>query len=230
MSKFTVSKICLVVAANLVLINDPMMAAIPTGGRLTIESRDRLVTQNNSSLAQSASEPSQEAEDPIFEDVVLNRVDKLKQFLNSGGNPNRYLHAAINAGSIDCAKVMLVGVASPTENRGANVNLAGDEGVTPLMTAVRVTYRGGVEMTELLIKKGANVNARASKGSTALMYAAWGVAAHYEDDYVRVVRLLVKHGAKVNVKNTMGATPLSIAKEGKWRKIVTALKRAGAKS
>lgn len=223
MSKSTASKVCLVIiAAHLVFVSYPTLAAIPTGRHFAIEIDERLAIPNNSYLTQSTNDRSQVAKDPIFEDVVSNRVEKLKQFLNSGGSPNRYLYAAINAGSIDSVKVML--------DRGANVNLTGDEGVTPLMTAARVTYRGGVEMTQLLIKKGANVNARASRGSTALMYASWGVAAHYEDDYVRVVQLLVKHGAKVNVKNTMGATPLSIAKEGKWGKIVRELKRAGAKS
>jgi uncharacterized protein len=213
MSKYKISKICLVVAANLVLINYP---TISQSKNLT-----NLATPNNSSLTQAASEPITESEDPIFDDVVLNRVDKLKQFLSKGGSPDRYFHPAINAGSIDCVKLMI--------SRGANVNRPGDEGVTPLMTAVRVTYRGGVEMTELLIEKGANVNARASKGSTALMYASSGVATHYEDEYVRVVRLLIKNGAKVNVKNQMGATPLSIARQGEWKKIVTALKKAGAK-
>jgi uncharacterized protein len=214
MSKSTVSKICLVIAANLIAINYPTIA----------QSKDslNLATPNNSSLTQIASESNTEAEDPIFDDVVLNRVDRLNQFLNKGGSPDRYFHAAINAGSIDCVKLMIA--------RGANVNLPGDAGVTPLMNSVRATYRGTIEITELLIKKGARVNARASKGSTALMYASSGVAAHYEDEYVRVVRLLIKNGAKVNVKNQMSATPLSIAKEGKWKKIVAVLKRAGAKS
>jgi uncharacterized protein len=222
MSKSTVSKICLVITAHLVLVSYPTLATISTVRDLTIESDERLVTPYNSYITQSTNEQGKEVEDPIFEEVVSNRVDKLKQFLNSGGSPNRYLHAAINAGSIDSVKVML--------DRGANVNLPGDEGVTPLMTAARVTYRGGIEMTELLIKRGANVNARASRGSTALMYASWGVAEHYQDEYVRVVRLLIKNGAKVNVKNKMGDTPLSIAKGGKWSKIVTELKKAGAKA
>jgi uncharacterized protein len=214
MSNSIVYKVCLIVAVNVVLTNHPTMGQI--------EHFSDLGTPNNSSLTQVASESSIELEDPIFDDVVLNRVDKLKQFLSKGGSPDRYFHAAINAGAIDCAKMMI--------SHGANVNLAGEEGVTLLMTAVKVTYRSGIEMTELLIKKGANVNARASRGSTALMYAANGVAAHYEDDYAKVARLLIKHGAKVNVKNNLGATPLSIAKEGKWKKIVTVLQKAGAKS
>jgi uncharacterized protein len=213
MSKSTVCKICLVVATNLVLISYPMMAQS--------QNYPNLATPNNSSLTQTAGKPSTESADPIVDDVVLNRVDKLKQFLNKGGSPDRYFHTAINANAIDCVKMMI--------SCGANVNLPGDEGVTPLMTSARVTYRGTIDITKLLIKKGAKVNARASRGSTALMYASSGVATHYENEYVRVVRLLIRNGAKVNIKNQMGTTPLSIAREGKWQKIVATLQKAGAK-
>ncbi|WP_295620674.1 ankyrin repeat domain-containing protein [Chamaesiphon sp. GL140_3_metabinner_50] len=213
MLKSIVYKVCLIVAAKLVFINYPTLATIKINANLAIS--------NNLVLNQAANEQSKELEDPILEDVVLNRVDKLKQFLDKGGSPDRYFHAAVNAGAIDSVTMMI--------SRGANVNLPGNEGVTPLMTSVRATYRGTIEITELLIKNGANVNARAGRGSTALMYASSGVAAHYENDYVRVVRLLIKNGAKVNIKNRMGATPLSIAKEGKWKKIVAVLKKSGAK-
>ncbi len=168
MLKSTVSKICLVVTANLVLINYPTLAVIKIN--------------TNLALNQFTNEQSKKPEDPIFEDIVVNRVEKLQQFLDKGGSPDRYFQAAINAGAIDCVKL--------TISRGANVNLPDDDGVTPLMTSVRITYRGTIEITELLIKKGANVNARAGKGSTALMYASSGVAAHYEDEYVQAVRLL----------------------------------------
>jgi uncharacterized protein len=174
------------------------------------------------SVAQSPNQAKSEAIDEVFDDIVSNRVDKLKVFLDRGGSPNRYLHSAINAGAIDAVKMML--------DRGANVNLVGDEGLTPVMISARVTYRVGVGMTALLIKKGANVNAKASKGSTPLIFASWGVATHYQDEYVKVVRLLIKNGAKVNVKNQLGDTPLSIAKSGNWYKIVTILKKAGAKA
>jgi uncharacterized protein len=213
MLQSTISKVCLFMAANLVFIHYPMLAAIKIDANLA--------TPNNLVLNQSANEQSTESEDPIFEDIVLNRVEKLKQFLDKGGSPDRYFYAAVNAGAIDCVTMMI--------SRSANVNLPGDEGVTPLMTSVKVTYRGTLEITELLIKKGANVNARAGRGSTALMYASSGVSARYEDDYVQAVRLLIKNGAKVNVKNQKGATPLSIARSGKWKKIVAALQKAGAK-
>jgi uncharacterized protein len=212
MSKSIVWIICPVFAVNLFSISYPALAA----------SEFRLDRSSLTSLVgQFAATPVTEPEDTVFEDVVSGGVDKLKQFLDRGGSPNRYFDAAINAGSIDCVKLML--------DRGANVNLPGDEGVTPLMTSVRVTYRNGLKITQLLIKRGANINAKAIRGSTPLMYAAWGVADHYQDEYVAVVRLLVKHGAKVNVRNKMGDSPLNIAKGGKWQKIVKILKNSGAR-
>jgi uncharacterized protein len=212
MSKFAISTLCLVVGVNLLSVSHLAMSANELDLNRAIYPQ---------LLAESSTQQDGISEDEVFDDIVLNRVDKLKQFLSKGGSPDRYFNAAINANAIDCVKMMIA--------RGANVNLAGDEGVTPLMTSVRVSYRGTVEITELLIKKGANVNTRAGRGSTALMYASSGVAAHYEDNYVEVVRLLIKNGAKVNVKNQMGATPLSIAQEGKWKKIIAVLKKAGAK-
>ncbi len=173
------------------------------------------------SVAQSPNQAKSEATDEVFDDIVSNRVDKLKVFLDRGGNVNDYLHPAINAGSIDAVKMML--------DRGANVNLIGEDGITPVMLSARLTYRGGVKMTQLLIDKGANVNARASKGSTPLMFASLCTANHYQDEYVKVTKLLIKSGAKVNVKNNKGDTPLSLAKNGGWKKIVAVLKKAGAK-
>jgi uncharacterized protein len=202
MSKSNRCLVWLLVIANLLFINQ-LMIATPLG--------------INSILVAQSTEPT----DNILDDIVSNHVDKLKEFLDRGGSPNRYLHAAINAGSIDAVKMML--------DRGANVNLVGEDGITPVMLSARLTYRVGVKMTQLLIDKGANVNDKASKGSTPLMFGTLCVASHYQDEYVKVTRLLIKSGAKVNVKNNKGDTPLSLAKSGGWKKIVAVLKKAGAK-
>ena len=221
MSKATIYGTSLVLIVNLLLINHPTIAASKVNLLNLATRNDRHLNYTHLRVDRS-SQPTEESVDEILDDMTMNRVDKLKKFIDRGGSPNRYLHAAINSGSIDCVNLLLA--------RGANVNLVGEEGLTPVMISARVTYRGGVEMTQLLIKQGANVNARASKGSTPLMFAAWGVADHYQDEYVRVVRLLIKHGAKVNIKNKMGDTPLTIANSGNWQKIVATLKKAGARS
>jgi uncharacterized protein len=214
MSKSTIAKIALLVAAHLGFIDHSAIAAITVNNPI-LQSPPSHIT------AQLASKPVGESDEAVFEDIVSGKVTKLRQFLDRGGNPNLYFHAAVNSGAIDCVKLMI--------DRGANINLAGDEGVTPLMTSVRVTYRNGLEITKLLVKRGAKINAQADRGITPLMYAAWSVADHYEDEYVNVVQFLIQHGAKVNIKNKMGDTPLSIAKGGNYRKIVATLKKAGAK-
>jgi uncharacterized protein len=214
MSKSTIVKICLLVFTHLGFVNHPGIA-VTTVTSPVFQSPPSNIT------VRLASKPVGESDQAVFEDIVSGKVTKLRQFLDRGGSPNLYLHAAVNSGAIDCVKLML--------DRGANINLAGDEGVTPLITSVRVTYRNGLEITKLLVKRGANTNAKADRGSTPLMYAAWSVADHYEDEYVDVVKFLIQHGAKVNVKNRMGDTPLSIAKGGNYRKIVVTLKKAGAK-
>jgi uncharacterized protein len=206
MSKFNGFLVCLVVLANPLFIHQSTIAA-PTA-------------INSRLVAQSPSEANLER-DEVFDDIGLNRVGKLKGFLDRGGSVNDYLHPAINAGAIDPVKMML--------SRGANVNLIGDDGITPVMLSAKLTYRVGVKMTQLLIDKGANVNATANKGSTPLMFASLCTASHYQDEYVKVTKLLIKSGAKVNVRNKRGDTPLSLAKSGKWNKIVAVLKKAGAK-
>jgi uncharacterized protein len=200
MSKLTISQMCATIVCAIAI-------CVPVKA-------DRSPLPSTSTLSQNTTPPTKIKvnESEVFEDVTANRIQKLKLFLDAGGNPNRFLHAAINAGSIEAVQLML--------DRRAN----------PIMIAAKATYRSGAQMSELLIKKGAKVNARASRGSTPLMFASWGVANHYEDEYVKVVKLLIKNGAKVNVKNQMGDSPLSIAKRGNWNKIVTTLKSAGAKS
>jgi uncharacterized protein len=163
-------------------------------------------------------------ENEVLEDIFNHNFDKLNAFLDAGGNPDRFLHSAVNNGSRAAVELML--------ERGANVDAVdlNNDNMTPLMVAVRYTYRVGIEMSELLIKNGANVNARASLGSTPIMFASWGTAVHYEDEYVKVIKLLIKNGAKVNVKNRMGSTPLKIARSGKWKKIANLLIKMGAKA
>jgi uncharacterized protein len=171
-----------------------------------------------------AAEQAIDGENEVLEDIFNHNVDKLNAFLDAGGNPDRFLHSAVNNGSIAAVELML--------KRGANVDAVdlNNDNLTPLMVAARYTYRVGIGMSELLIKNGANVNARASLGSTPIMFASWGTAVHYEDEYVKVVKLLIKNGAKVNVKNKLGNTPLKIARSGGWKKIANLLVKMGAKA
>ena len=96
-------------------------------------------------------------------------------------------------------------------SKGANPNIARENGETPLMTAARL---GQVEVMQLLLNRGADPNARDKRfGQTALMWAMGHPAA---------VRLLLEHRANVgmvtstwDVKYTIYApTTVTLGKTG----------------
>jgi len=104
------------------------------------------------------------------------------------------LHKACEKGNIEAVKQHLAD--------GADVNVKGDGGRTPLHEAA---IEGHTEVVELLIDKGADVNAMDElEGLTPLhLAAAWG---HKE-----VVELLIDKGADVNAMDDTGRTPLDYA-------------------
>ena len=76
-------------------------------------------------------------------------------------------------------------------NKGAAVNAANDEGVTPLMHAAQWNH---VWTAKILLAHGAKLNARDKKGQTALKYALHSPRGVMRD----VTRLLLKAGATVD--------------------------------
>ena len=78
--------------------------------------------------------------------------------------------------------------------RGADINLAGVNGFTPLMGA-------DAGVTEVLLAQGANIEAKNKFGYTALVYAAMG-------GKTDVVRMLLKQGANIEVVDDTKQTAL----------------------
>ncbi|MDQ6701524.1 MAG: ankyrin repeat domain-containing protein, partial [Acidobacteriota bacterium] len=92
------------------------------------------------------------------------------------------LYLAIGNGSKPMVQLLL--------NKGANPNVARENGETPLMAATRM---GETDVMQLLLDRGADVNAREKKfGQTSLMWAAGNPAA---------VRLLIQRGADVRASS-----------------------------
>ena len=90
--------------------------------------------------------------------------------------------------------------------KGANPNLAGADGTTPVMWAAT---NDDVELVRALVKAGANVNAKNHFGTTALTEASIIGSAP-------VINVLVKAGADPNTRNPEGETPLmAAARSGK---------------
>jgi ankyrin repeat protein len=86
-------------------------------------------------------------------------------------------------------------------SKGADVNQADAQGVTPLMAA---SILESTEVAELLLKKGANVNNRSAEGYSPLMGAAIG-------GHPEMVKLLLDHGAELNVKSGEGLNATHLA-------------------
>jgi len=97
--------------------------------------------------------------------------------------------------------------------RGANVNMQGPGGQTPLHLAI-----SSLDAVKLLISLGARVNSRDDQGETPLHKAA-----SYSNP--RVVKYLVAQGAFPNARDKNGRTPLDLAKERNAKSVVEQLRK-----
>jgi len=89
-------------------------------------------------------------------------------------------------------------------SKGADVNAVGNDGITPLLSAV---VSKTPEIVTLLIEAGADVNGKGQKfhdGVTPVMEAVASMN-------LEMVTMLVEAGADVNAKNIDGLTPLLYA-------------------
>lgn len=100
--------------------------------------------------------------------------------------------------------------------RGADINVASEEGITPLHCAAEF---GNTEAIRLLIKAGANLNALDKDEETPLCKAI-------RNDHVEAVKLLLDSGADVNAGQ---AELLTMAADHRNWEIVDLLLEAGAK-
>ncbi|MEP7247317.1 MAG: ankyrin repeat domain-containing protein, partial [Gammaproteobacteria bacterium] len=140
------------------------------------------------------------------------------------------LAEAVKVANTDMVRMLL--------KAGASVQLANEDGQTPLMLAART---GEVPVAELLVRYRADVNAREQwRGQTALMWAA-------AENRPEMTEFLIAHGAKVSVRAvvndwqnqvtsepraqyrpTGGLTPLLYAARAGCQRCIQALLKAGA--
>ena len=105
--------------------------------------------------------------------------------------------------------------------RGADANVADENGETPLLFACG---NGNLEIGTLLLDAGAAVDAARWSGDTPLM-----AAVHAGNE--ALARLLVERGARVNVaEHRMGQTPLMWARRGRPHRYRTLSRRAGRRT
>jgi hypothetical protein len=115
---------------------------------------------------------------------------------------NKLLQKAVEKNNIRLLRFAL--------NAGADVNMIGERGWTPLSSASNDGYK---DIVELLVKVGADVNQIDKFGNTPLHEAA---SSGYKD----IVDILLKAGANVKAINPYwGHTPLGIARHRNHKEI-----------
>jgi ankyrin repeat protein len=166
----------------------------------------------------SSAAPPQQVQQQLIHAVIQDQIEAVPALLAKGGDPNARVAPAKedawaleHTGDDDSAPPLMVlacrfgSIQGPQIvrmliDKGANVNLADKNGVTPLMVAAQL----GMGSVELLLEHGAKVNAWDANGLTPLMYAA------NNRGYNTVATLLDK-GADINAQDKSGQTPLMVA-------------------
>ncbi len=121
--------------------------------------------------------------------------------------------------SLETTKILL-------EN-GADVNANGNDGMTAFIQSTFgiLSKKVSTEVMDLLLENGADVNSalisKNAAGWTALHFAV--VNGDYD-----LVKYLLSNGANVNHTSDEGSTALSLARQEKYKEIISLLKNKGA--
>ncbi len=150
-----------------------------------------------------ASNPTFDEEDALFYVGAKAILDQDKQallkFLNNNDDvnaKNKYGETLLNIAARWDKEAMEVFI-----EKGAEIDLQNDKGVTPLMSAAS---SGNIEAVQALMTKKANINLQNNDGDTALH-----VALNQESEDIALA--LVKAGAKVDIANNNGVYALHLA-------------------
>lgn len=122
---------------------------------------------------------------------------------------------AIKAGDVAKVQALLAG--------GADVNAAGEGGMTPLMVAAAA---GHLQMVKDLLKAGADVKAQDERDYTALMCACYNP--DLDRGFPDVVQALIEAGSDLEHKIFYGVRPLMLAAGAGEAAVVDVLLKAGA--
>jgi hypothetical protein len=148
--------------------------------------------------------------------VDRHKWDKAEELLNEGVNPN-----VENDGEpilIEMITYNQQELISLALQKGANVNVKGRWGDTPL---IKATLGRKIDIVKLLIENGADVNLKGKMGDTALMKVASAGS-------IQLLELLVEQGADLNIQNNYGKTALHKAVASKKQEAVDFLISKGA--
>lgn len=168
-------------------------------------------------VACQAQKPSLELQQKLIHSVLQDEIENVKALLAQGADPNARVPfasedkwwlgerkdqdmtppvfvVACHFGSIKGPQIIKM-----LMDKGADVNLADKNGITPLMAASELGFA-----TSLLLERKAKVNVADKHGRTALMYAMGNRG-------LGVAMDLVKAGADINAQNAGGQTAVMLA-------------------
>lgn len=153
---------------------------------------------------------------PLSRAALSGETDLVKMLLKNGAKVQKpygvkALHNAIAEGHVLIVRALM--------ESGMDVEIRGDGGDTPLMTAAKF---GELHSVKLLLQKGADVQATDESGETPLHHAA-------EGGNIKVVKSLIERGADVNALDEQNRTPLIKAAKWTYLKVTNVLIEKGAK-
>ncbi len=158
---------------------------------------------------------------PAWLAAAMGDADALRSALNTPGNARQKgvfdgttpLHAAAGLGSTTCVSLLL--------DHGVEVDIADDQGGTPLLRAARQHSAPVDDTVALLLSRGADPNVCQADGTTALHLATRAGRS-------AVMAHLLRAGANPDPVDVRGFSPLHSAAELGIVKLIDALVAAGA--
>lgn len=130
-----------------------------------------------------------------IENQTAGMVEMIRRFGVHEGNYNLFLLEAARRNELECVRCLL--------QLGADVNVAGNEGMTPL---IKACCKGHAEVVVVLLEFGANVNLADGSGYTPLHWAV-------EGNFRGLIETLLRRGGDLSVYDKSGKTPLDLASE-----------------